>query len=164
MPRPFPVLPRGKPTRKRAATLLLACPKLSPEWELSALSALMKPRTMRIFQHQSGEQIWPDPADGVVEEVAAEVQHRLNFRVPLSLHAAGDYHLVAEVPREQLEEAKAFLAALTLRLPGLWFRLGKLLLRDGKFFRREQGYKLRLVPATNVHLRRDLRAAMKGLL
>lgn len=164
MGRPFPVLPRGKPTRKRAATILLACPKLSPEWELSALSALMKPKTMRIFQHQSGEQRWPDHADSVVDEVSREVEQRLAFRLPLSLHAQGDYHLVAEVSREQLEEAKAFLAALTVRLPGLWFRLGKLLLRDGKFFRREQGYKLKIVPASNVHLRRDVRAAMKGLL
>jgi hypothetical protein len=53
---------------------------------------------------------------------------------------------------------------ISRRLPEVWVVLGKLFVRNGKFYRREFGYKLKLVPATNVHLRRDIRAAIRKLL
>ena len=77
---------------------------------------------------------------------------------------AGEYHFLASVRRESVEEAKALAILLSRRLPELWLVLGKLFVRNGKFYRRELGYKLNLVPATNVHLRRDIRAAIRKLL
>jgi hypothetical protein len=63
-----------------------------------------------------------------------------------------------------LDEAKALAMLLSRRLPNLWLVLGRLFVRDGKFYRREFGYKLNLVQAHDVHLRQDIRAAMRRLL
>jgi len=41
-------------------------------------------------------------------------------------------------------------------------RVGRVFVRDGRFFRRERGYRLNLVEATNVHLPRAVRAALRG--
>src|SRR5687767_15860243 len=54
--RPLPNIPRGprRATRSSASSLLLACPRLSPEWELSALRALIKPQLGSRIRHRNG--------------------------------------------------------------------------------------------------------------
>jgi hypothetical protein len=58
----------------------------------------------------------------------------------------------------------AFPLVLSRRLPDLWFTLDRLFVHAGVFYRRQFGYKLNLVPATNVHLPRATRAALRGAL
>jgi hypothetical protein len=163
--RPFPVIPRG-PRRKRVVreTLLLACPRVAPDWELGALRALMKPQMRGAIAHKPAGQAWPGNAAKRVERTRADVRERLGFDVDVRLAAAGDYFFTAEVPRAACEEAKGFAVLLTKRLPGVWLVLGRTFVKDGRFFRRERGIKLNLVPATNVHLTRPIRAALRDLL
>ena len=51
---------------------------------------------------------------------------------------------------------------LSRHLPGLWLVLDRLFIRDGRFFRRERGFKMNLVEASNVHLTRAIRDAVRG--
>jgi hypothetical protein len=176
MRRPFPTLPRG-PGRRGAARTgaprrqhLLACPKISPEWELGALRALMKPHdwTRGAVAHRPAEQPWPTGAAASVERAVNEVIARLKPDPPPRLHVpeAGDYWFVVEAAENQLDVAKALAVVLSKRVPGVWITLGRIYVRDGHFFRhkRDNTFKLRLVPSTNIHLPRDVRAAVRGLL
>ena len=58
----------------------------------------------------------------------------------------------------------ALALVLSQRLPDLWFVLDRLFVKAGRFYRRERGVKLNLVPATNVHLTRAVRGALRDLL
>jgi hypothetical protein len=176
MPRPFPTLPRG-PGRRGAARApagqprqhLLGCPKVSPEWELGALRALMKPHdwTRGAVAHRPAEQPWRAGAAAEVEAAFDEVVGRLKPHPPPRLHfpEAGDFRFVVEAAPDQLDPAKALAVVLSKRLPGVWITLGRLYVRDGHFFRRKRDntFKFRLVPSTNVHLPREVRAALCGL-
>ena len=53
---------------------------------------------------------------------------------------------------------------LSQRLPEHWFVLDRLFVNAGVCFRRQFGYKLNLVPASNVHLPRAIRAALRPLI
>jgi hypothetical protein len=68
--------------------------------------------------------------------------------------------MVANVPSANVEEAKALALTLSRRLPDLWFVFDRVFVKGGTFYRRERGYKLNLVEATNVHLKREIRAAL----
>ena len=166
MRRPLPNIPRGprRATRVRRATLLFACPRISPEWELAALTNLMKPKehTKGAIRHRPAEQPWPAGAAAAADAAAALVRERLLFDPPLQFPDAGDYWLVAQVPAANVEEAKALAVVLSKALPDLWFVLDRLFVKAGTFYRRERGYKLNLVEATNVHLTRAVRAAITG--
>ena len=70
--------------------------------------------------------------------------------------------MVIEVPDVDLLKAHAFAVVVSSRLPGLWFVLGKLYVKGGRFFRRERGWKLNLVRANDVHLPRPMRQAIRG--
>jgi hypothetical protein len=76
----------------------------------------------------------------------------------------GDFLFAIEVPPNELPEAKGLALVLSEALPGLWLVFGRIFLRDGHFYRRERGFKLNLVPASNVHLSRPVRAALSGVL
>jgi hypothetical protein len=158
-------MPRG-PRRKRAVreTLLLACPRVAPDWELGALRALMKPQTRGAIAHRKAGQAWSGSGVSVVEQSQADARDRLGFAPDVRFAEAGDYFFTAEVPRAACEEAKGFAVLLSTRLPGVWLVLGRVFVKDGRFFRRERGIKLNLVPATNVHLTRPIRAALRGLI
>jgi hypothetical protein len=167
MNRPFPVHPRGPRRRKRAESdLLFACPRVSPEWELSALHALVKPKpqTKGPIAHRSGRQTWPPNGAAIITDVAREIRQRLHYDPVLHANADGDYLLVARVAPDCLAEGRALAAALSARLPSLWFVFGRLFVHAGRFYRRERGFKLNLVEATNVHLPRRVRTAMRGLI
>lgn len=174
MRRPLPTLPHG-PRRRRAAApppkfYLLACPKVSPEWELGALRALMKPHdwTRGAIAHAPALQRLPAGAAGPVDETSSLVAARLGWpRVPRAdFPGDGDFWFVIEFPGGQLGDAMALAAVLSGRMPGLWLTLDRLYLRDGRFFRRKRSntFKIRIVPAPGVHLSRDFRAALRSLL
>ncbi len=166
--RPIPVHPRGprravgsQPTRQ-----VFACPRISPAWELDAFRALAKPRPEHALPilHATPQQRWSRRADREVEAVRTIVRERLRYEPQLHLGPAGDYHFLAEVADADIPVTRAMAVLLSHRLPGLWLIVGKLLVRDGRFFRRERRYKLNLVEATNVHLPRHVRAALRDVI
>ena len=166
MRRPFPIMPRG-PRRPRVGreTRWFACPRVAPDWELAALRALMKPQTRGAIENKRAAQAWPAGAETLVRSACRAVRDRIGYE-PGALHfpRAGDYHFVAELDEQDVDAAKGFAVAVSVRFPDQWFVFGRLFLRKGQFFRRQHGYKLKLVPARNVHLTRGVRAALRHLL
>lgn len=168
MPRPLPTMPHG-PRRRRATAgrrPLLACPRVSPEWELGALRVLMKPHdwTRGAIEHRTPAQQWPPGATTEVEAALAAVRERLGIDPPAHFPDAGDFFFLAELDASQPHAGRALALVLSRRLPGLWLTIDRLFVRDGRFYRRERGVKLNLVEATNVHLPRQTRAKLRGLL
>lgn len=163
--RPIPVNRRGP--RRRASSRptrhVFACPRISPEWELDAFHALIKPRPERAaLLKAEPRQAWPARARATLEEVRRVVAERLGYELIVHADAAGDYHFIAEVAESDVPLARAAAVMLSKRLPATWFVVGRVFVRDGRFFRRERGYRLNLVEATNVHVPRAVRAALKG--
>ena len=117
MPRPFPVIPRGPRRRRRPVpeTLLLACPRVAPDWELGALRALIKPQTRGAIAHRAALQPWTREAPGVLEAARRDALARLGLDLDLHFPSGGDYHFVAEVERAACEEAASRLGVPALR-------------------------------------------------
>jgi hypothetical protein len=122
----------------------------------------MKPKEQEkgAIRHRPAHQPWPDDAARRVEGACRVARDRLGFDPRPHLPPSGDYFLVLSVPREELHRATAFAVLLSHALPRQWLVFGRLYLKDGAFYRRERGFKLNLVPATNVHLTREMRAAV----
>ena len=169
MPRPLPTLPHG-PRRRRirddGRRFVLGCPRVSPEWELGALRVLMKPHdwTRGAIEHRRREQAWPADAAQATTAARDAVRERIGFGPDLHFPDGGDFFLVAEVTQRDVDAARALALALSRRLPGLWLTLDRLFVRDGKFYRRERGFKFDLVEASSVHLPKGMRAALRGVL
>jgi hypothetical protein len=146
--------------------MVFGCPRVSPEWELGTLHALMKPKpaTRGAVEHRNGEQPWPAAADAILARTLAEVAERLGTALDVHRPVAGEYHFLAGFTPEQQPEVQALAAVLSARLPHLWFVVDRLYVQGGVFHRRQFGYKLNLVPATNVHLTRPIRAALRGVI
>jgi hypothetical protein len=146
--------------------MIFACPRVSPEWELGTLHALMKPKpqTRGAVEHRSGEQGWPEQGDAILADALKVVQERLGMELAVHRPGAGEYHFLADFGREQLPEVLALALLLSRRLPELWFVVDRLFVQGGVFYRRQFGYKLNLVPASDVHLPRAIRAALRGVL
>src|SRR5688500_9312737 len=108
MRRPFPVQPRG-PRRigARAPTLLLACPKVDPEWELAAVRALIKPQLGDQVRYRSGEQPWCPEDEPNVRRACHDIGEPLGYVIDVQFPPVGDYHFIAVVQRRSFEEAKA---------------------------------------------------------
>lgn len=174
MRRPIPTLPRGPGLRRRGTAapraLLLACPRVSPEWELGALRALMKPHewTRGAIAHKPAAQTWAPGMSSAVEQALRDAADRLSLQPPPRPHFpdGGDFWFVVEIAAGRLEDAKALAAVASKRLPGLWLTVGRFYVRDGKFFRRKRTntFKFRIVPAARAHLTREVRAALRGML
>jgi hypothetical protein len=163
--RPLPILPRG-PRRRRPVpeTILFACPRVAPDWELGALRALMKPQTRGFIAHRRALQPWSPTSRRVVQDCVDALRERLGLQVEPHFPIDGDYAFACEIAHVEVEKAKALALLASARLPKLWFVLGRLYLKDGKFHRRARGFKLNIVPATNVHLTRPIRAALRDVL
>ena len=156
--------------RPRRDTILLACPRVSPQWELSALDLLMRPHDFRrdALAHRGGAQPWT-PADAsrvaaVLAEAAGRLLMDLEFALESALPSAGDFHLAVPIPAADEPAARGLVAAASAAAPHLWFTLGRLFVKNGRFHRRERGYKLNLRLASDVHVPREVRGALKGLL
>ena len=145
---------------------MLACARVSPQWELGALRVLMKPHdwTRGAIEHQPKRQPWPAGAREAVEAARADVARALGFEPPVHFPDEGEYWVVAEVEQRQIEAARALAVVWSRRVAGVWFTIDRLYVRDGKFYRRERGYKFNLVEATNVHLAREVRGRLRGVL
>jgi hypothetical protein len=140
---------------------------VSPEWELGVLHALMKPKpqTRGAVEHRNGEQVWTDAADVILDEVMKTLADRLGPLPAVHRGVAGEYHFLAEFGGgAQTQAVRALALLLSRRLPDLWFVADHLLVHGGVFYRRQFGYKLKLVPASDVHLTRAMRSALKGVL
>lgn len=160
----MPIHPRG-PRRKQPPgprRELLACPRVSPEWELDAFRALIKPQARGPILHRRAGQTWSASAQQTVHTVAEEIERCLGFRAELHFPPRGDYFFVADVPETRIDAARALAVVLSKCLPERWFVIGRLFVLNGHFFRRARGYKLDLVPASSVHLPRSIRAAIAG--
>ena len=166
MPRPLPPIPRLHRHRPSRADrpILLGLPRISPQWELGALHALIKPQTGSAIRHLPAKQRVPKDLAQRVADALQTVADRLDYRPTLHWPAEGDYFFATEVPSAQTPEARALTMILSHHLPGTWLVLGRLFVRDGVFFRRERGFKLNLIPATNIHLTRPIRSALAGVL
>jgi hypothetical protein len=139
---------------------------VSPEWELGMLHVLMKPKpqTRGVVEHREGNQVWTAEASATLDDVLAVVGERLGLTAELHRPEAGEYHFLIEYTPAQADDVRALALLLSRRLPELWFVLDRLFVYGGVFHRRQYGYKLNLVPASNVHLPRATRAALRGLL
>jgi hypothetical protein len=146
--------------------MLLACPRVSPEWELAVVDALMRPKviTKGKVEHRRGEQAWPADAEARAGRIVEEVARRLDAAFDIAFPPDGEYLLVGEAPRGYEEETKALAVALSVAFAEQWFVLGRLFVKGGRFYRRRFGYRMDVVPATDVHLPRALRARLKGLI
>ena len=159
--RPLPILPRGprRPYRPPVDTLL-ACPRICPQWELSALRALMKPQT----RNRSAAQPWPADAEQRIDRARQPIRERIGYELEAHFPIDGDYYFAAVTTPHLTDEARAAALLLSRRLPGTWFVLGRLYVRDGAFYRRRRGIELILVKANDVHLSRGVRAALQDVL
>ena len=159
--RPIPSL-RSRRRKPLPAEILLAIPRISPERELAVIQALMKPQTGRQLRHQidAGEQAWPPEAGIRIAWVTRTARRHFGIDLPIHLVPAGEYFAIARIARTQLSAALATAVLISQTFPGTWIVVDRLFVRDGRFFRRERGVKLRLRPATNVHLTKSLRAAL----
>jgi hypothetical protein len=160
---PTPKTYRRRPARtQQTQSLLLVCPRISPEWELNSLRSLMKPKGNKL--HQPHEQTWPTNAKPRIEQTLADARQRLGIEPKVHEKPDGEYYFVAECSAKDVDAVRAFAVLLSSRLPNLWFVLDRLMIKNGRFFRRENGFKLFIVQATNVHLSRGTRSAISDLI
>jgi hypothetical protein len=139
----------------------MACPRISPEWELAALQALIKPQLKGAILHRCGQQKWTRPMQRALQDASAFLRESLGTDLSIHVPPDGDYHFLVDITDAPPDDARAWAVALSKALPDLWLVLGRLFLKNGQFYRRRYGYKLSLVPAANIHLPRALRAAIK---
>jgi hypothetical protein len=160
---PTPKVYRRRPARaQQKQSLLLVCPRISPEWELNSLRSLMKPKGYKL--HQPHDQTWPRNAMKRIAETIHDARERLGIVPAVHQKPEGEYFFIAEFDRADADAARTWAVLLSSRLPKLWFVLDRLMIRNGRFFRRENGFKLFLVQATNVHLPRAMRSAVQDLI
>lgn len=122
----------------------------------------MRPKveTRRVVEHRCGEQAWSSVAASAVETCAAIVTQRLGTELNVHWPRAGEFHLVIPFDRGQRDEVLALAVLISRRLPRTWFVIDRLFVLAGVFYRRRFGYKLQLVAARDVHLKRPIRAAL----
>lgn len=181
MPRPtVPNLPYGPRARRMTgereeqALLSLVVPVASPQRELHALRALVKPHhwTREAVRHRlatdatrSAEQAWEEAWRAPLLVRAREAAGRVGVAVEWTELGGDAAHACLRfAPGTPAPLARAVAAACSAGFPTTWFALGRLYLRGGRFWRRERGYKLNLRPAGDVHLPRGARAALRDLL
>lgn len=167
MPRPLPLHPQGLRRRKpRTTQVLLACPRVDPKWELGALRALIKPKpqTRGAVEHRDGMQSWPADGPSKVRKILDMIEEQFGLHVEMHFPEEGEYFAAVSIPARRRLEGLALAAALSAAMPDLWFVYGRLFLQAGKYFRRERGFKLWLVEASNVCLPREMRSALRDVL
>jgi len=142
---------------------LLAMPRWSPQWELAAVRALMKPQTRGAIEHSQPLQAWPATAEAVIRPLCTALSERLVLAIEPHFPPDGDYRLAIQLPGNRWLEGKAAAKTLSLHLPGVWLTLGRVFVRDGIFFNRERGYKLTLRESSHHRVTREMAAAVRDL-
>src|ERR1700709_1420541 len=97
--RPIAIWPRGnRQTRRVAQTHLLACPRLSPDFEMSALRVLCKPRPERreSIIHRTGLQHWNASSKRSIQQVAETLATHVGPLPDLHFPKLGDYRFLAQ--------------------------------------------------------------------
>jgi hypothetical protein len=143
-----------------------ACPRVSPEWELAALTALMKPKpaTRGPVSHTNGVQPWTAGDAARAAVLAAAIADRIGLELDLQQPAAGEYHLIAGIPPGREIDVRAVAVAMSRSMPDIWFVLGPLFVKRGLFYRRRRSFRLELVRASDVRVPRSVRAKIRDLL
>ncbi len=131
---------------------------------MAALRALIKPQLKGAILHRAAAQRWPRDAAGRIDALRQAVAGRTGFDPSPHLPPDGDYHLVCSVAPSEEAQARAFALALSKQFRQTWFVIGRLFVRDRAFWRRRFGTQLTLVRASNVHLPRELRMALRGII
>ena len=131
----------------------LVCPRISPEWELAAQLALVKPKpyTKDKIAHRDPQQLWPRNARKIVEEV-------LDGSVAVEFPKSGDDRMIVDFDEMEPARAKRLARKLSRAFPELWFTFDDATyLRDGVVYQRTGRYNLELVRADRMRLRRAVR-------
>jgi hypothetical protein len=162
--RPFPVHPRG-PRKRRAKrdAILLGVPRWSPQWELSALRALMKPQTRGAIEHTSPVQQLPANAEANVRRLCAVLAERLVVGLDPHFPNDGDYLLAIRLPGDRWLESLATAATLSTHLPDCWLTVGRVFVRGGRIYNRERGYKLLLRESSTHRVPREMLGVIRDL-
>jgi hypothetical protein len=136
---------------------LLSCPTISPEWELAAQLALVKPKpyTKDKIQHASARQRWPRRARRLIDEFVTA--HALT-----ATYASSPHRVVIDMTGIAPSRAKRLARKLSRLLPTLWFDFAGSYLRDGEFHTRRGRYRLELVKADRPRLRRSVKYGFLG--
>jgi hypothetical protein len=157
-----------RPQLKRV--YLLTIPKVAPDWELSAIQALIKPQLRGPIKYRPARQPWSPDASAIVRQTCEAFQTALSDlsggffdlenALKLEFPAAGEFRLIARFSEDDLPLARGLAVLLSAQMPGIWYGVHRLFVRDGRFFRRQYGYKLKIVEARNIHLPRAIRSAV----
>jgi hypothetical protein len=131
-------------------------------WKIQAMRALFKPQLKdAILHHRSTAQRWTSTDRGAVDNALNELRDRLESAIdslpPIHFPEGGEYWMIATFAREQDELAKTIAIVLSRALPKRWIVVGKLMVRNERFYRRGGRFNLVLKSARDVHVRRDLR-------
>jgi hypothetical protein len=156
--RPIPTYPRGEILRpRRRLSLWLECPRISPEWELAAKLALVKPRgyTREKIAHSAAVQPWRRGPRGTRRTIEQTLSRESG--VGAVCFGRGPMRLRVELPGESMAAALRVARRLSRALPALLFVIGEKYNRDGVIYQRAGKYKLDLVRASRVRLRRSVR-------
>jgi hypothetical protein len=171
----MPSLPWGhRRSRADPTDSLLIVPVVSPQRAVHEERALIKPHdwTRAAIQHRlqvdagrpEVEQPWQPSAAGTLADVARQAATRLGVTLRPVEPASGE-HLRLAIDRPPRDPATlAVGTCCSIHRPELWFTLGRLVLHQGGFWRRQRGRMLHYSRATDVHLPRPVRQQLADLL
>jgi hypothetical protein len=128
-------------------------------WQIQSMRALFKPQLKSALLHRrASAQRWGDLDRANVVAALDELRDRLDEPFPpIHFPGAGEYRMIATLPCEQLELAKSIAIVLSRCLSHRWIIVGKLMVRNERFYRRGGRFNLAVKPARDVHVRCDLR-------
>jgi hypothetical protein len=140
----------------------LVCPRISPEWELAAQLALVKPKpyTKDKIAHRDPQQLWSRNARKTISDCLGRPGDKSPglAGVTMEFPKSGDHRVILEFPEIEPVRAKRIARKLSRCLPELWFILDEsIYLRDGVVYQRTGRYNLELVRADRMRLRRAVR-------
>lgn len=165
MSRPLPTIPRGAKRRSpppQVDRIVFRCPSVSPEYELRAFIALVKPQFKRAVTHRSGRQVLPRAAGRIVGELIANLGPRVAARTEGRVCPADDNLLQIEFDPRDARRARALAIDISTRFASLWFFFNDRLLHGGRFYRRQGRYRLVPVSLRVPRLPRELFLTMVG--
>ena len=143
----------------------LICPRISPEWELAAQLALVKPKpyTKDKIAHRNPQQPWTRNA----RKIVAMCLERPGDRSPglagvaVEFPKSGDRRMMMDFGDINSVRAKRIARRVSRALPELWFMFDDgddpIYLRAGVVYQRTGRYNLELVRADRMRLRRAVR-------